>query len=79
MQSDETGDLGPGWELTRTRTSTHVLEVRQDDQQSKEDVLDMIREICELVAEDDLQERFEEHVKRFERWHDLNPDRNSSP
>lgn len=30
-------------------------------------------------AEDDLQERFEEHIKRFERWHDLNPDRNSSP
>ena len=54
MQSDETGDLGPGLELTRTRTSTHVLEVRQDDQQSKEDVLDMIREMCELVAEDDF-------------------------
>ena len=43
IQSDETGDSGPDWELTRTRTLTNVIEVQRDDQQSKEDVLDMIR------------------------------------
>jgi hypothetical protein len=43
VQSDETGDLGPDWGLTRTRTLTNVIEVQRDDQQSKEDVLDMIR------------------------------------
>ena len=43
VQSDETVDLGPDWGLTRTRTLTNVIEVQRDDQQSKEDVLDMIR------------------------------------